>query len=202
MTATRQHPSTPRTTPRARPRAIEEPIPADQEEALTAADGGEPVGIPSLGGVLKGIASAVAQPGPVTRGAGRLLREWASIARGTDSHRPSPRDKRFADPAWTLNPIYRRLGQGYLALGTELETLVDEYAKSAADWHDVERATFAVSALTSALSPTNTLPGNPAVLKHALDTGEAAWWRGCAISSTMSGTTAACRPRRTAAPSS
>jgi polyhydroxyalkanoate synthase len=48
--------------------------------------------------------------------------------------------------------------------------LVDEYEKTADDWHDVERARFAVSALTSALAPTNTLPGNPAALKHAVHT--------------------------------
>ena len=37
---------------------------------------------------------------------------------------------------------------------------------------------FAAGVLTSALAPTNTLPGNPAALKHAFDTAGRAWPRG------------------------
>jgi polyhydroxyalkanoate synthase len=155
-----------------------EPVPADENEAIGAVEGGEPVGIPSAVGILKGIGSALAQPGPVTRGAGRLIRDWASIARGTDEHQPSPKDKRFADPAWASNPVFRRLAQGYLALGAELDRLVDEYEVAAEDWHDVERARFAVGVLSSALAPTNTLPGNPAALKRAFDTAGASLVRG------------------------
>src|SRR4051794_27341162 len=158
-------------TARAQRQAVETPVPTDEDEAVPLAEGGEAVGIPSVGGVVKGIVSALAQPGPLTRAVARLAGEWAAVARGTDEHRPSPKDKRFADPAWSKNPIYRRLGQGYLALGAELDRLVDEYEKTAQDWHDVERARFAVGALTSTLAPTNTLPGNPAALKQLLDTG-------------------------------
>src|SRR5688572_465173 len=166
---------TPRTS-RAVP--VAEPVPSDEAEAVGVVEGGEPVGIPSVIGVLKGVGSALAQPGPVARGAGRLVRNWVSIARGSDEHRPSPKDKRFADPAWSMNPIFRRLGQGYLALGAELDRLVDEYEKNAQDWHDVERARFAVGALTSALAPTNTLSTNPAALKRAFDTAGASLVRG------------------------
>ncbi|WP_409329693.1 PHA/PHB synthase family protein [Trujillonella humicola] len=178
MTATRPDRTTPEAAVR-RPRPVAaEPLPVDEDEATALVEGGEAVGIPSSLGVLKGIASALAQPGPVTRGAGRLLRDWASIARGTDEHRPSARDRRFADPAWSVNPVYRRLAQGYLALGSQLDRLVAEYEQSAGDWHDVERARFAVGILTSALAPTNTLPGNPAALKRAFDTAGASLVRG------------------------
>ena len=147
-----------------------EPTPRNEDEALGAVEGAEPVGIPTARGVLAGLGSAIAQPGPLTRAIGRLGREVAAIARGTDDHLPSPKDNRFADPAWTLNPVYRRLGQTYTAFGAQLSRLVDEYEERAGDWHDVERARFAVGALTSALAPTNTLPGNPAALKRAFDT--------------------------------
>ncbi len=178
MTATRPN-RTDASAAQRRSRPLEEaPVPADHLEAVGLVEGGEPVGIPSLAGVLKGIGSALAQPGPVTRGAGRLVRDWASIARGSDEHGPSPKDKRFADPAWSMNPIFRRLGQGYIALGNQLDRLVDEFEASADDWHDVERARFAVGALTSALAPTNTLPGNPAALKRAFDTAGASLVRG------------------------
>src|SRR4051812_8555665 len=105
------------------PARVESPIPVDEDEAGSVVEGGEPVGIPSVVGVLKGIGAALAQPGPVTRGVGRLARDWASIARGTGEHLPSPRDKRFSDPAWSLNPLYRRIAQGYLARGTQLDRL-------------------------------------------------------------------------------
>jgi polyhydroxyalkanoate synthase subunit PhaC len=158
--------------------AVEEPVPIDEDEAVSVVEGGEPVGIPSVLGVLRGIGSALGQPGPATRAAGRLARNWASIARGSGEHLPNPKDKRFADPAWSQNPVYRRLAQGYLAFGGQLDRLVDDYERSGADWHDVERARFAVGALTSALAPTNTVPGNPAVLKRAFDTSGASLGRG------------------------
>ncbi|WP_369256589.1 PHA/PHB synthase family protein [Geodermatophilus amargosae] len=178
MTATK--PARSRTTapPKDHRPAVEEPVPADEDEAIGVVEGGESVGIPSVVGVLRGMASALAQPGPVTRGAGRLVRDWASIARGSDEYRPSPKDKRFADPAWSTNPAFRRLCQGYLALASQLDRLVDDYEKTASDWHDVERARFAVGVLASALAPTNTLPGNPAVLKRAFDTAGASLMRG------------------------
>lgn len=178
MTATRPDRTAPGPSVRSGRAPSPEPLPVDEEEATALVEGGEAVGIPSSLGVLKGIVSALAQPGPVTRGAGRLVADWASIARGTDEHRPSPKDKRFADPAWSSHPLYRRLAQGYLALGSQLERLVDEYESSARDWHDVERARFAVGILTSALAPTNTLPGNPAALKRAFDTAGASLVRG------------------------
>src|SRR3954452_17778215 len=152
-------------------RSFDEPVPADQDEAADAVEGGEPVGIPSVAGVLRGIGSAVDQTGPITRGAGRLVRDVAGIVRGTDAHRPEPRDKRFADPAWSDNPLYRRLAQGYLALGAELDRLVDEDEASAEGWRDVQGPRSALGVLTSALAPTTTLPASPAALKRAFDTG-------------------------------
>src|SRR5947209_5270899 len=145
MTAT--SPPAARTTAGARPTQLPTPgapVAADEAEAVGTVDSGESVGIPSLAGVLRGISAAFAQPGPVTRGAGRLVRDWATIARGSDEHRPSPKDNRFADPAWADNPVFRRLAQGYLALSDQLQRLVDEYETGASDWHDVGRARFAV----------------------------------------------------------
>jgi polyhydroxyalkanoate synthase subunit PhaC len=145
--------------------------PADEAEATGNATGAEAVGIPSFAGLVKGVASVVAQPGPLRREVGRVAREQASILLGTSSVAPSPKDKRFGDPTWTDNPGYRRLGQSYLSLGAAMGRLVDAYEAGAADWHDVERARFAVQALTSLLAPTNTLLGNPAALKRAFETG-------------------------------
>jgi len=145
--------------------------PNDEDEALQNATGAEAVGIPSLRGLTSGVLKILAQPAPVVREATRLSREQLSIARGRSALAPSPKDKRFSDPAWSLNPGYRRLCQTYLNVGGSLARLVDDYEAGGADWHDTERARFAVQAMTSLLAPTNTLLGNPAAVKRAFDTG-------------------------------
>jgi polyhydroxyalkanoate synthase len=145
-------------------------VPRDEGAALESVENGEAVGIPSLGGVLRGLTLVMAQAGPVGREARRLARDSARIVRGTDEYLPSPKDKRFTDPAWSHNPLYRRVGQLYLAAGGAASRLVDDLETQEIDWHDVERARFAVNAVTSVLAPTNTPLGNPAALKHAFDT--------------------------------
>src|SRR5687768_8670099 len=75
-------------------------VPHDESAALESVENGEAVAIPSVGGFLRGVGLALAQAGPVTREAGRLARDTARIVRGTEDHLPSPKDKRFRDPAW------------------------------------------------------------------------------------------------------
>ena len=172
--ASGRRPPTGKKAPRPKPRPEpprSEPSQVDEQGALDAVEAGEPVGIPSAGGLLRGVASAVLQPGSLTRELGQLARDLGKVVRGTDELRPAPKDKRFADPAWTDNPLYRRWGQGYVALGQTMARLVDDLEAKGVDWHDLERARFAVNALTGALSPTNTLVGNPAALKRAFETG-------------------------------
>jgi polyhydroxyalkanoate synthase len=152
-------------------RAPERPVPRDQSEALASVEGAEPVAIPSPRGIAGGLLSPLAQPRAVAREAAGLARDAVRILRGTDTIAPSPTDKRFADPAWSGNPAYRRLAQTYLATTGMLSRLVEDYEARGADWHRVEQTRFVVNALTSAASPTNTLIGNPAALKRAFDTG-------------------------------
>ena len=116
-------------------------------------------------------APSAVQPKNLAGEAVHLGKEFVSIARGAEGHAPAEKDKRFADPAWTTHPGYRRLAQGYVALTESLNRLVDTYEAGGADWRDVERARFAVTALTSAMSPTNAFLGNPAAIKRAIDTG-------------------------------
>ena len=154
-----------------RQRAPERPVPRNESEALAPVEGAEPVAIPSPRGIAGGLLSPLAQPRAVAREAARLARDAVRILRGTDTIAPSPKDKRFADPAWSGNPAYRRLAQTYLATTGVLSRLVDDYEARGADWHRVEQARFVANALASAASPTNTLLGNPAALKRAFDTG-------------------------------
>ena len=173
--------SSARRPPAARPRPVRAGPPAarvvgssaavSESEALESAAGADAVGIPSAGALVKAVVAPLGQPVAVAREVNRLGRELLSIARGSSELAPSPKDKRFQDPSWTENPVYRRVGQGYLSLGRSLGRLVDDYEAGGADWHDVERSRFAVQALTSLLAPTNTLLGNPAAIKRAFETG-------------------------------
>jgi polyhydroxyalkanoate synthase len=121
------------------------------------------------------LAAALARsPGLLPRG-GALAGELARVAAGRSAVSPAAGDRRFADPAWSGNPLYRRLLQAYLALET---TVTDAVERSDVDWRTLERARFAAGILVSTLAPTNTLPGNPAALRHALDTRGASLLRG------------------------
>src|SRR3954469_13086342 len=154
----------------AEPLGPDQPVPSSEAEALGSVEGGEPVGVPSPRGIARTLLSVVAQPGPLAREAARLGRATVRILRGTDATAPAPKDKRFTDPAWTLNPVYRRLAQEYQVFTGSLTRLVDEHESGGADWREVEQARFLVNAIISTLAPTNTLPGNPAALKRAFDT--------------------------------
>jgi polyhydroxyalkanoate synthase subunit PhaC len=119
-------------------------------------------------GVLLG--QMMRNPGVAARQYLSLLGELGRIAIGGSELAPDAKDKRFADPAWTESFAYRALAQCYLAWGGALNRFVDE-AKM--DKRDAERARFVVSLLVDAMSPTNSLAGNPTALKKLVDTGGA-----------------------------
>src|SRR5262249_60989933 len=94
-------------------------------------------------------------------------RELGRVVLGRSDVTPDPKDKRFADPAWETNPLYRRLLQAYLIQRRALSHLVDEVQLAP---KSRERARFAMSLLTEAAAPTNTLIGNPTALARARQT--------------------------------
>ena len=108
------------------------------------------------------------QPGLVASRTGGLAAELARIAGGTSAVAPAARDRRFADPAWTGNPVLRRVMQGYLAAGDAALGIVNE---TPLDWRDAERVRFAVTNLVDALAPSNSPLLSPEAWKAALDTG-------------------------------
>ncbi|MGZ4568250.1 MAG: PHA/PHB synthase family protein [Blastococcus sp.] len=171
--------SAPRPTPSASRRPVAEPhVPRNESEALASVESAESVGVPAPRGMARAVLSTVAQPRPLAREAARLARSTVRILRGTEEIAPSPKDKRFVDPAWSTHPGYRRLAQSYLAVTGSLNGLVDAYEDGGADWREVEQARFVLNAFSSALAPTNTLLGNPAAVKRAFDTGGRSVLRG------------------------
>jgi polyhydroxyalkanoate synthase len=89
------------------------------------------------------------------------------IGKGSSSTAPT-KDKRFADEAFADHPFFYLLHQMYLVNQRFAFELLD----SATLKPEQERkARFAAQFLIDALAPTNTLVGNPAALRKAMQTG-------------------------------
>ncbi len=120
------------------------------------------------GSGLRLAASLAAKPRLVAGRGGQLAGELARIAVGRSQVQPSRRDRRFADPGWTGNPLLRRTMQAYLATAESVEGVV---AEAGLDERDSERVGFMLTNLIDALAPSNNPLLNPAAVKAALDTG-------------------------------
>jgi poly[(R)-3-hydroxyalkanoate] polymerase subunit PhaC len=117
---------------------------------------------------LKAATKLALRPRTVARRGAGLAGELAKIAIGRSEVGPSKSDRRFKDPAWSGNPIFRRLGQAYLAAGTTLDGLLCD---AELNWSEERRVRFAAENVIDAIAPTNFPVTNPAVLKALLDTG-------------------------------
>jgi polyhydroxyalkanoate synthase len=113
------------------------------------------------------VTEAVRNPGHTVGSLRHLASNAAAAVRGGGDLAPGPKDRRFADPAWTQNFLYRRLLGVYLAADAELDVWLGGTGLSDVDR---ERARFVLSLALDALSPSN-LPVNPAAVKRFIDTG-------------------------------
>ncbi|MGH8436596.1 MAG: class II poly(R)-hydroxyalkanoic acid synthase [Pseudomonas sp.] len=93
---------------------------------------------------------------------------------GDTLHKHNPDDPRFADPAWRLNPFYRRSLQAYLAWQQQLNSWIDESDLPA---DDRARARFVATLLGDALAPSNSLL-NPLAVKELLNSGGSSIFKG------------------------
>jgi polyhydroxyalkanoate synthase subunit PhaC len=110
------------------------------------------------------------RPGRVARRLGGLAAELTATAAGASRRHPSPKDRRFADPAWQHSWLFKRIGQAYLAT---LATADDLIADAELDWAADEELRFAVGNIADALAPTNFPWSNPTALKVTIDYGGA-----------------------------
>ena len=130
------------------------------------------------GSLAKNPAGTAAAGGRLAIGLAAAVRAAGARAVGIDEPGPmSPArsDKRFNDPAFTDNPAYYLLEQQYLLSSQMVDELLE-----AAELEATEeiKARFAARFIVDALSPTNTLAGNPAALRRAFDTGGKSVFRG------------------------
>ena len=150
--------------------------PEDASEAVTgldmvlvdAAQGPLRRLIPPAGTALRFGSALARQPGTVANRAGELARELGRIAAGSSELAPGKKDKRFADPAWTGNPLLKRAMQAHLAAARAAWELIED---AHLDWQDDERIRFTATNLVDALAPSNVPVLNPLSLKAAIDTG-------------------------------
>ncbi|HEY3906175.1 MAG TPA: alpha/beta fold hydrolase [Streptosporangiaceae bacterium] len=145
------------------------------EEALDAINSGLTVGRVGLIEGAAALTTAFARSQDAAGRARALAKELAEVAAGRSELAPARGDRRFADPAWQHNPLYRRLGQAYLATA---HAVTDAVEGADLDWRLAAQAKFAAGVLVSALAPTNTLAGNPAACRHAIDTKGASLLKG------------------------
>lgn len=101
----------------------------------------------------------------------RRVTGWASdvgrIAIGTSDIEPARKDKRFADDAWSTNPIFRRCMQYYLAGSRTLQQLLDDVDLDA---QSEKRLQLVLDNIVGAAAPSNVFWLNPTALKTAVDT--------------------------------
>jgi polyhydroxyalkanoate synthase len=124
--------------------------------------------VPPAGTALRLGTALARRPGTVARRTGELARELGRITVGRSELAPGKKDKRFADPAWTGNPLLRWAMQTHLATARTAWELIED---AGLDWQDDERIRFTATNLVDALAPSNLPVVNPLSLKAAIDTG-------------------------------
>ncbi|EYS97033.1 poly(R)-hydroxyalkanoic acid synthase [Cupriavidus sp. SK-4] len=97
----------------------------------------------------------------------QLAQDLVSVLYGS-APLPSARDRRFGDPAWQDNPLYRMSLQGYETWRNSISGFV---RRSVMDERSKHRAEYFTSLVADALAPTNTLLGNPAALRKTVESG-------------------------------
>jgi polyhydroxyalkanoate synthase len=132
-----------------------------------AASGGPPRFLAPGSGVKVGVGLA-RRPQRVASRARSLTTELARAATGRSELAPAKGDRRFADPAWEGNWLFKRVLQGYLAIGETVDGLISD---AEVDWRAARRARLAAGNILDALAPTNFVWSNPTVIKEIVDTG-------------------------------
>ncbi|MBI6600064.1 MULTISPECIES: class II poly(R)-hydroxyalkanoic acid synthase [Pseudomonas] len=93
--------------------------------------------------------------------------ELKNVMFGKSALGPESDDRRFHDPAWSQNPLYKRYLQTYLAWRKELHDWIGDSNLSE---QDISRGHFVINLMTEAMAPTNSA-ANPAAVKRFFETG-------------------------------
>lgn len=113
------------------------------------------------------LAQTIRQPIHSARHVAHFGIELKNVLFGKSELQPDQDDRRFSDPAWSQNPLYKRYLQTYLAWRKELHDWIGDSSLSA---QDISRGHFVINLLTEAMAPTNSA-ANPAAVKRFFETG-------------------------------
>jgi class II poly(R)-hydroxyalkanoic acid synthase len=129
----------------------------------------------ALDATVKMGSSLARHPRTVARRVAGLARDLGHVAAGDAEIAPRRGDRRFTDPAWGENPVFRRLMQAYLATGSTLEGLIRD---ADLDIQTERRVRFPVENIHDALAPSNFPWSNPVAINKAVSTRGASFVRG------------------------
>ena len=113
------------------------------------------------------LVQAIKQPLHSAKHATHFAVELKRVMLGQSELTPEDSDRRFNDPAWSQNPLYRRYLQTYLAWRKELHDWIED---SNLTEQDTSRGHFVINLMTEAFAPTNSM-ANPAAVKRFFETG-------------------------------
>nr|AAO59383.1 PHA synthase 1 [Stutzerimonas stutzeri] len=113
------------------------------------------------------LAQALKQPFHSAKHVAHFGLELKNVVFGQSELKPEDGDRRFADPAWSQNPLYRRYLQTYLAWRKELHDWIEHSSLSE---QDASRGHFVINLMTEAMAPSNSM-ANPAAVKRFFETG-------------------------------
>jgi polyhydroxyalkanoate synthase len=154
---------------------LETPSPASADADV--AEFGKALGLAVQGAALRPVA--------VARSSARFVAGLARVPAGAlatwvgrdqpPTFELDPRDRRFADPAWSDNPAFYSLRQCFLAVSQLTDHLISDAELGVMT---ERKARWATSLILDLLSPTNFLLTNPGAMKRAFDTGGASLLKG------------------------
>ncbi|WAJ38114.1 class II poly(R)-hydroxyalkanoic acid synthase [Pseudomonas sp. GOM7] len=113
------------------------------------------------------LAQALKQPFHSVKHVAHFGLELKNVLLGQSELTPEEGDRRFSDPAWSQNPLYRRYLQTYLAWRKELHDWIEHSSLSE---QDASRGHFVINLMTEAMAPSNSM-ANPAAVKRFFETG-------------------------------
>jgi polyhydroxyalkanoate synthase subunit PhaC len=104
--------------------------------------------LPGASGV-RFLGALARRPERVATRLGGLAGELGRIVVGASEVAPSSRDRRFSDPAWTQNPLLRRIVQAHLAAGETVDGLVQDVPM---EGRDAEKVRFVATNVVEAVA--------------------------------------------------
>ena len=102
-----------------------------------------------LGSARMVLTQAIKQPIHSVKHVAHFGLELKNVLFGKSELQPAGDDRRFADPAWSQNPLYKRYLQTYLAWRKELHDWIDD---SNLGPKDTARGHFVINLMTEAMA--------------------------------------------------